>query len=78
MRNYLIKNIFIVNEGKTVISDLLIKNGRIEKMALGIQPSFDVVEIELEDGAKKQIPTMLLEGDGEDLARSIIACGKGG
>jgi dihydroorotase len=45
MRNYLIKNIFIVNEGKTVISDLLIKNGRIEKMATGIQPFFDVVEI---------------------------------
>ena len=46
MQNYLIKNIFIVNEGKTVISDLLIKNGRIGKMATGISTLlFDVVEI---------------------------------
>jgi len=31
MSNYLIKNAQIVNEGKTFTSDLLIKNGRIEK-----------------------------------------------
>ena len=32
MRNYLIKNISIVNEGKISTADLLLKNGRIEKM----------------------------------------------
>ncbi|HMH22620.1 MAG TPA: amidohydrolase family protein, partial [Puia sp.] len=45
MQNYLIRNISIVNEGKTVSSDLLIKNGRIEKIATGIKPSFAVTEI---------------------------------
>jgi dihydroorotase len=45
MRNYLIKNIAIVNEGKTSTADLLLKNGRIEKMGQGIQPSFAVTEI---------------------------------
>jgi len=45
MRNYLIKNVAIVNEGKTSTADLLLKNGRIEKMGPGIQPSFAVTEI---------------------------------
>ena len=45
MANYLIRNISIVNEGKTVTADLLIKNGRIEKIAAGIQPGFAVTEI---------------------------------
>jgi dihydroorotase len=39
MQNYLIKNISIVNEGKTVIGDLLIKNGRIEKIGTTIGSS---------------------------------------
>jgi dihydroorotase len=33
MQNYLIKNISIVNEGRSFNSDLLIRNGRIEKIA---------------------------------------------
>ncbi len=45
MRNYLIKNISLVNEGKITPSDLLFKNGRIEKIGEGIQPSFAVTEI---------------------------------
>jgi len=45
MRNYLIKNISIVNEGKISTSDLLVKNGRIEKIGTGIQPDFAVTEI---------------------------------
>lgn len=45
MKNYLIKNISIVNEGKIVSTDLLIKDGRIEKIASGIQPDFAVTEI---------------------------------
>ena len=45
MRNYLIKNISIVNEGKITTADLLVKNGRIEKMGTEIQPAFAVTEI---------------------------------
>jgi dihydroorotase len=53
MQNYLIKNISIVNEGKTVIADLLIRNGRIEKIASGgIRPAFAVSEI---DGTGKYL-----------------------
>src|ERR1700754_3418937 len=45
MRNYLIKNISIVNEGKVSTADLLVKNGRIEKIGTNIQPDFAVTEI---------------------------------
>jgi dihydroorotase len=45
MRNYLIKNISIVNEGKITTADLLLKNGRIEKMGVALAPSFAVTEI---------------------------------
>ncbi|MHA4808674.1 dihydroorotase [Flavitalea flava] len=45
MKNYLIKNISIVNEGKIVSTDLLIKDGRIEKIASGIKPGYTVTEI---------------------------------
>ena len=45
MRNYLIKNIFIVNEGRITAGDLVLKNGRIEKIGSGLQPSFAVEEI---------------------------------
>ncbi len=45
MRNYLIKNVSIVNEGRISPADLLVKNGRIEKMGTGIQPAFAVTEI---------------------------------
>src|SRR5579871_4946783 len=45
MQNYLIKNISIVNEGRIIVGDILIKNNRIEKIAANIQPSFLVTEI---------------------------------
>src|SRR6201990_1361492 len=45
MRNYLIKNISIVNEGKIITADLLLKNGRIEKIGTGITTPAAVVEI---------------------------------
>jgi dihydroorotase len=45
MQNYLIKCISIVNEGRSFTSDLLIKNGRIEKIANNISVSFPVIEI---------------------------------
>jgi asparagine synthase (glutamine-hydrolysing) len=34
MRNYIIKNAIIINEGKKLNGDVLIKNGRIEKWVL--------------------------------------------
>lgn len=36
MQNYLIKNVQVVNEGAITVSDVLIKNGRIEKLENGI------------------------------------------
>ena len=46
MSNYLIKNAQIVNEGKTFTSDLLIKNGRIEKIATSISVPYKIDEID--------------------------------
>ena len=46
MQNYLIKNISIVNEGRTIAGDILIKNNRIEKISANIQPTFLVNEID--------------------------------
>jgi dihydroorotase len=46
MQNYLIKNISIVNEGRIEHSDVLIKNGRVEKILPQIAPmNSDVVEV---------------------------------
>ncbi len=45
MNNYLIKNIQIVNEGKTIQGDVLIKNGRIEKIANQIESIGGITEI---------------------------------
>jgi dihydroorotase len=45
MQNYLIKNISIVNEGRSFSSDLLMKNGRIEKIGHAISPTGTVKEI---------------------------------
>jgi len=45
MSNYLIKNTSIVNEGKTIHGDVLIKNGRIEKIAPAISNAENVKEI---------------------------------
>src|SRR5664279_100296 len=45
MENYLIKNISIVNEGRIFNSDLLIRKGRIEKIANHIPASSPVTEI---------------------------------
>jgi dihydroorotase len=45
MRNYLIKNISIVNEGRITTADLLLKNGRIEKIGADLQTPIAVTEI---------------------------------
>ena len=46
MKNYLIKNANLVNEGKIFTSDLLVKNGRIEKIATDISVDFQVEVID--------------------------------
>jgi len=50
--NYLIKNTSVVNEGSIINSDVLIKNGRIEKVATGIDTKFAAAEI---DGSGKYL-----------------------
>jgi len=45
MRNYLIRNAYIVNEGRISTGDLLVKNGRIEKIGRDLLPAFAVTEI---------------------------------
>jgi dihydroorotase len=46
MPNYLIKNTTIVNEGRRFVGDVLIKDGRIEKIASSIDANFAVEEID--------------------------------
>jgi dihydroorotase len=48
MRNYLIKNCSVVNEGSIKLADVLIKNGRIEKIAPQINSNGGVEEINAE------------------------------
>src|SRR5918997_663650 len=45
MQKYLIKNICIVNEGSTVNGDVLIQNGRIDKIRPVINTALGVTEI---------------------------------
>jgi dihydroorotase len=45
MQKYLIRNISVVNEGKIIQVDVLIKNGRIERIAPQIHSSESTVEI---------------------------------
>ena len=45
MNSYLIKNTLIVNEGKTIQGDVLIKNGRIEKIASQMDTKGAITEI---------------------------------
>ena len=54
MENYLIKDITAVNEGRSFLTDVLIRNGRIEK----IQPSITVAEkvIEINGEGKHLLP----------------------
>jgi dihydroorotase len=46
MNSYLIKNALIVNEGKKIAGDLLIRNGRIEKIGGIIERKEAIVEID--------------------------------
>lgn len=57
MKSYLIKNARIVNEGKTTEGDLLVKNGRIEKIAKAITDT--PADIIIEAGGKTLIPGLI-------------------
>ena len=46
--NYLIKNATLINEGKSFVSDLLIRNGRIEKIDTNISVDYKIEEINAE------------------------------
>jgi dihydroorotase len=46
MQGYIIKNTTIVNEGKSIHGDVLILNGRIEKIATNISTPLNVIEID--------------------------------
>jgi dihydroorotase len=48
MASVLIKGATVVNEGKQNVTDVLVKNGRIEKIGTGIQPDADCREINAE------------------------------
>ena len=58
MQNYLIKNISIVNEGRIQQGDVLIKNGRIEK----ISPQISQMDTELKE----------IDGEGKFLLPGVI------
>lgn len=44
-QRYLIKNCTVVNEGRSIVQDLLISNGRIEKIGPSLSSSSSVIEI---------------------------------
>lgn len=48
MKNYLLKNAAVINEGKSIRADILIKNSRFEKIGTGIKTDFLVEEIDAE------------------------------
>lgn len=52
MENYLIKNIMVVNEGRSLVQDVLISNGRIARIGASLSPKIAVQEI---DGTGKHL-----------------------
>jgi dihydroorotase len=52
MKEYLVKNTCIVNEGKKIYGDVHLRNGRIERIGDNIQPAGSVAEI---DGTGKYL-----------------------
>ena len=85
MQNYLIKNISIVNEGRTFHSDLLIKNGRMEKIAGSISTAAGITEIDgeglhllpgcIDDQVHFREPGMTHKGDIHTESRAAVAGG---
>jgi dihydroorotase len=85
MQNYLIKNISIVNEGRTFHSDLLIKNGRMEKIAGSISTTAGITEIDgeglhllpgcIDDQVHFREPGMTHKADIHTESRAAVAGG---
>ena len=85
MQNYLIKNISIVNEGRTFHSDLLIKNGRIEKIAGSISTAAGITGIDgeglhllpgcIDDQVHFREPGMTHKADIHTESRAAVAGG---
>ncbi len=57
MKNYLIQNITVVNEGKSIVLDVLIEDGRIKKLAPQIDSPLNVV---------------IIKGEGKHLLPGVI------
>src|SRR5690606_27276946 len=57
MENYLIRNIAVVNEGRSVAQDVLVKNGRIE--AIGNQLSSRTAVYEINGEGKHLLPGVI-------------------
>ncbi|MFY7965560.1 MAG: dihydroorotase [Chitinophagaceae bacterium] len=49
MRTYLIKNATVINEGKSIVADILIRDKRIEKIDSSINVKYSVDEINADD-----------------------------
>lgn len=84
-QSYLIKNAEIINEGKTFTSDLLIKNGRIEKIAANIHVQERIEEIDatdqylipglIDDQVHFREPGLTHKGDIQSESKAAVAGG---
>ena len=70
MVSILIKNATIINEGKQINADVFIKNGFIEQIGTGINPSGNYKEINAEGKWSHQFPQASIEIFLPEAARS--------
>lgn len=84
MKSYIIKNARIVNEGKIISADVLLKNGRIEKIASEISsPNADVINAEnnfllpgmIDDQVHFREPGLTHKGDIYTESKAAVAGG---
>ncbi|MDA3615550.1 dihydroorotase [Polluticaenibacter yanchengensis] len=85
MKNYLIKNASVVTDGKCNVLDVLIKEGRIEKIDYTISVDFDVEEIDgtglhllpgvIDDQVHFREPGLTHKGDIYTESRAAVAGG---
>jgi dihydroorotase len=84
MKKYILVNANLVNEGRTLISDLMIQNGRIEKIAPFISdPSAEVIDVNgnyiipgmIDDQVHFRDPGLTYKGDLSTESRAAIAGG---
>lgn len=84
MKSYIIKNARIINEGKIISADVLLKNGRIEKIASEISsPNADVINAEnnfllpgmIDDQVHFREPGLTHKGDIYTESKAAVAGG---